>query len=169
MSLQSGRKDTLERIRAIRISALIWGPAPASTTVVGQTRAELRRALEADGHVVHYSEDLYDPTIPHSLFAQQVADVEAHDITFSLPDSPGSIAEIHDFCRIPSAATKIVTFINEDYNAGYSNATLLQIESVATAKVQIYKPCDLPACVIEKSRDMVRRLQELYYVLGRRF
>ena len=167
--VEQKRKEALDRIRAIRISAVIWGPAPTSMTPLALARAELRRALESDGHLVHYSEDLYDATIPHSLAAQQIADVESHDVTFSLPDSAGSIAEIHDFCRIPSIATKIVTFINEDQSAGYSNSTLLQIVSIATARMQLYKTCDLPGCIIEKSRDMVRRLQELYYFLGRRF
>lgn len=167
--VEQKRKATLDRIRAVRIAALIWGPAPTSSTPVAQARVELRRALEADGHLVHYSEDLYDPALSHSMLAQQLADVEAHDIIFSLPDSSGSVAEIHDFYRIPSAANKIVTFINENHNSGYSNTALLQIESIATTRVQIYKPCDLPACIIEKSRDMVRRLQEAYYLFGRRF
>ncbi|HZJ66656.1 MAG TPA: hypothetical protein VFD36_24285, partial [Kofleriaceae bacterium] len=137
--VEQKRKEALERMRAIRISALIWGPAPSSRTPVAQAREELRRALESDGHLVHYSEELYDATLPHSLLAQQIADVEAHDITFSLPDSAGSIAEIHDFWRIPSVATKIVAFVSEDDNTGYSNSTLIQAESIATARMQLYK------------------------------
>lgn len=166
--LEAKRTDALGRIKAVRISALIWGPAPTAGSPVALARAELRTALESDGHLVHYSEDLYDPSSPFSLLAQQVADVEAHDITFSLPDSPGSIAEIHDFARIPAVSGRIVAFINSNYNTGYSNQTLLQMESIATSRIQIYDPATLPHCIIEKARDLVRRLQEFYYLLGRR-
>lgn len=163
------RQQTLATIRKVRVSALLWGPTPTLSTAVGRTRTELRRALESDGHLVHYSEDLYDPASGFSLLAQQVADVEAHDITFSIPDSPGSIAEIHDFARIPSVSNKIVTFLDKDHNDGYSNTTLMQLQSTATCKVQLYQSCDLPNCVIDAATTLVRRLQEFYYVIGRRF
>jgi hypothetical protein len=103
------------------------------------------------------------------LLAQQVADVEAHDITFALPDSPGSIAEAHDFARIPSVSHRIVTFVNGDYNDGYANKTLLELQSTATCKIQIYNASDLPGCVVDHARSLVRRLQEFYYLSGRRF
>lgn len=99
-AVERQRQEALARMHAVRISVLIWGPAPATSGPVGRTRAELRATLEADGHLVRYSEDLYDPNAGYSILAQQVADVEAHDITFSLPDTPGSIAEDHDFARI---------------------------------------------------------------------
>ena len=59
-----------------------------------------------------------------SVMAQQVAHAEAHDIVFSLPSSPGSVAEIHDFARIPWLSHKIVTFLNSDWSDGYSNQNL---------------------------------------------
>ena len=167
--VEQQRQQALARIRGVRISALIWGPDPISKTPVGLTRRELRRALEEDGHLVRYSEDLYDPNAEFSLLAQQVADVEAHDITFSLPDSPGSIAEAHDFARIPSISHRIVTFVDTAHNDGYANKALLELQSTATCRVQIYNGTDLPGCVIKHARDLVRRLQEFYYLMGRRF
>ncbi len=168
-NVERQRQEALSRIGSIPVSVLIWGPNPSSTTVVAATRRELRRALEGDGHLVRYSEELYDPSSPYSLLAQQVADVEAHDITFSLPDSPGSIAEAHDFARIPSVSNRIVTFIDRDYNNGYANKTLIELQSIYTCRIQIYRACDLPGCVVDCSRSLVRRLQEYHYLSGRRF
>jgi hypothetical protein len=105
----------------------------------------------------------------YSLLAQQVADVEAHDLTFSLPDSPGSIAEAHDFARIQSVSNRIVTFIDGSYNAGYANKTLMELQSTTTCRIQIYEASDLPGCVVDCSRTLVRRLQEFHYLNGRRF
>jgi hypothetical protein len=168
-AVERQRQEALSRIGAVPISVLIWGPNPAATTHVGATRRELRRALEGDGHLVRYSEELYNPASPYSLLAQQVADVEAHDITFSLPDSPGSIAEAHDFARIPSVSHRVVTFVDGEHNTGYANKTLLELQSTATCRVQIYKANELPGCVVEYARSLVRRLQEFYYFNGRRF
>jgi hypothetical protein len=167
--VEQRRRQTLARIAAVPVSILIWGPAPTAETLVARTRRELRRALESDGHLVRYSEELYDPMSEFSLLAQQVADVEAHDITFSLPDSPGSIAEIHDFARIPGVANRIVTFLDCRKNDGYSNTTLLQLQSTATSRIQLYQNCDLPNCVVDVAKALVRRLQEFYYLIGRRF
>jgi hypothetical protein len=168
-AVERERRNALARIRGVPISVLIWGPTPSSKTPVAITRGELRRVLESDGHLVRYSEDLYDPAASYSLLAQQVADVEAYDITFSLPDSPGSIAEAHDFARIPSISHRIVTFIDGNHDDGYANKTLLELQSTATCKVQVYKAADLPGCVVEHARSLVRRLQEFYYLAGRRF
>ncbi len=168
-AVERNRKDALARIRAVPIAVLIWGPSPSSISPVALARGELRQALESEGHLVRYSEDLYDPTASYSLIAQQVADVEAHDITFSLPDSPGSIAEAHDFARIPSISNRIVTFVDRAYNDGYANKALLDFQSTATSKIQIYNAADLPGCIVEQARLLVRRLQEFYYLNGRRF
>lgn len=167
--VEQQRLEALARIGSVRISALLWGPDPKSGTSVSDTRVLLRETLEGDGHLVHYSEDLYDAASPFSLLAQQVAHVEAHDITFALPDSPGSIAEIHDFARIPTVSNRIVTFVDEAHNAGYSNTTLVQLESTVTCKIQVYTADQLPHGIVERARSLVRRLQEFYYCIGRRY
>src|SRR5207237_6179313 len=112
--------DALARISRTPISTLIWGPAPTAASAIARARLALRDALVADGHLARFSEDLIDTSRPHSILAQQVAHVEAHDVVFSLPASPGSIAEIHDFARMPGVSHKIITFINREWNDGYS-------------------------------------------------
>jgi hypothetical protein len=163
------RKEILDQVRRVRLAALVWGPTPVSTSPQGQARLLLRDELTRDGHLVRFSEDLIDPASTHSVLLQQVAQAEAHDIVFSLPGSPGSTAEIHDFARIPGLSHKIVAFLDTNWSDGYSNQSLLQMQSTATCQIQLYRSCDLPDCIIEKAREMMRRLQEFYFLAGRRF
>lgn len=161
-------EEALARIRRVPIAVLVWGPAPASGSALAITREKLRDALIAEGHVVRFSEDLYDGTSGHSLVAQQVAHAEAFDIVFSFPGSPGSIAEIHDFARIPGIGHKIIAFVDQSHNGGYSNQSLIALESALTSRIQLYEPASLPDGVIAAALDQVHRLQELFYMAGRR-
>jgi hypothetical protein len=162
-------QESLDRISKIPVAALIWGPDVASGTPIAETRQRLRDVLVADGHMARFSEELIDPRSEHSIVAQQFAHAEAFDIVFSLPGSPGSVAEIHDFARMPGVGSKIVTFVNEDWNDGYANRTLMQMESTLTSRIQIYAPTELPDGVIRRALNQIHRLQEvLYCFLGRR-
>jgi hypothetical protein len=147
---------------------LIWGPAPAAATPAGSTRLQLRDALIDDGHLAQFSEDLIDPSSNRSIQLQQLTHVQSHDVVFSIPDSPGSIAEIHDFAKVPGVSHKIITFLDRGWNSGYSNLTLLEFQSQVTCAVELYDSTDLPAYVVEKAKVIVRRLQEIYYFGGRR-
>ena len=163
------RLEALSRIQRLPIAALIWGPSPTAGTSVAQARSILRDTLLSNGHLARYSEELVDPNSPLSILIQQVAQAEVYDIVFSIPDSPGSIAEIHDFARIPGLSHKIVAFLNSDWNDGYANQSLVQLQSTTTCQVQLYQPSALPQCIIDPALTLVRRLQELYYLTGRRF
>ena len=61
---------------------------------------------------------------------------------------------------MPWLSPKIVTFLNRDWNDGYSNQSLIQLQSTATCQLQIYDPNALPDCVIDRALDLVSRLQE---------
>jgi len=163
------RLAALERISGLPIAALVWGPAPAAGTLLAETRVVLRDRLQSEGHLVRFSEELVDPSSSHSILAQQIAQAEAHDLVISLPASPGSIAEIHDFARIPGVSHKIVAFLNSEWNDGYANQSLVQLQSVATCQIQLYTPDGLPANIVDAACALVRRLQEVYYMLGRRY
>jgi hypothetical protein len=163
------RMEALQRIQRVPVAALIWGPAPTATTPVASARGQLKDQLNLNGHHARFSEDLVDPKSTMSVVAQQMSQAEAFDVVFSIPDSPGSIAEIHDFARIPQLSHKIVAYLNADWNSGYANQSLIQLQSVATCKIQLYKAADLPGCILTSALEMVRRLQEYYYLNGRRY
>lgn len=162
------RIATLGEVDRLPVAILIWGPSPNAATPAATTRVKLRDELIRDGHLAQFSEDLIDPNSGHSIQIQQLAHVQSHDIVFSIPDSPGSIAEIHDFAKVPVLAHKIVTFLDRGWNDGYSNLALLGFQSQVTTKIELYDAGDLPTCIIDKARAIVRGLQESYYFWGRR-
>ena len=162
------RQRALDSITRIPVAVLIWGPNPLGTSAAAKARVLLRDELINKGHLAQFSEDLIDPTSRHGIVAQQLAQVEAHDLVFSIPETHGSIAEIHDFARVPSLAHKIVAFLDRSYNDGYANRTLLELEARITCGIELYDPADSPTCIIEKALTCVARLQEIYYLAGRR-
>lgn len=168
LEVDSRRSAILLAVTRIPIAVLIWGPSPDAGTPAANTRVQLRDELIKNGHLAQFSEDLIDPSSMFSIQVQQLSQVEAADIVFSIPDSPGSIAEIHDFAKLPRVSHKIITFLNQDWNSGYSNRALLEIESRLTCATELYDPANMPDCIIRKASELVRRLQELYYLLGRR-
>ncbi|HJR09633.1 MAG TPA: hypothetical protein VJ842_20400 [Pyrinomonadaceae bacterium] len=166
--VEKRRVEALARIENIPVAALIWGPAPSARTKVARTRLLLKGELTNRGHLAQFSEDLLDPHSPYSIQSQQVAQAEAHDIVFSIPDSAGSIAEIHDFAKLPWLSHKIVTFLNRKWNKGYANRSLIELKSTVTCEIVLYDSRQLPSYVIDESLRLVRRLQEVYYLAGRR-
>jgi hypothetical protein len=162
------RLCALQRISKIPIAALIWGPNPISGSRLASTRNLVRETLRNDGVYACFSEELYDATIPYSNRAQQVAQAEAFDVVFSIPDSPGSIAEIHDFAIIPRISPKIVAFLDEAWNDGYASKSLLELQSPLSCHVKLYKGEHLPNCIIDECAGVVRKLREGFYIVGRR-
>lgn len=167
--IERRRREALARISRIPIATLIWGPNPSAGTRIAQARLRLRDELNGLGHYARFSEELIDSSSSHSIIAQQMSHVEAFDIVVSIPDSPGSIAEIHDFARIPEVAHKVIAFVDSDWNNGYSNQSLIQHGTNVTCQVNQYQACNLPDCVLRPVLELIRRLQEVYYLNGRRF
>lgn len=167
-AIEAKRLLFLENIRKVPIAALVWGPNPTSADPMAKVRVDLKEKLVNCGHYAQFSEELYDPSLRESNLAQQVAQAEAFDIIFSIPSSFGSLGEIHDFARIPSISHKIVAFVDKIHSAGYSVQSLLATQSHVTCRIELYDSSMLPDCIIDCALDQVRRLQELFYMAGRR-
>lgn len=162
------RKEALERIRRLPIACLVWGPNDSSGTLTGDTRKRVKNELLSLGHHARYSEDLFDPNCGVSNLLQQVAQVEAFDVVFAIPDSPGSIAEINQFARIPYIGPKIVAYLDSRWDSGFSNKALIEIQSPATCKIQPYDVTKIPDFIVNDTLEIVKRLQEFQYLQGRR-
>src|SRR5215207_5479323 len=109
--VEARRQQLVRLMDRLPIAVLIWGPSPAAGSPVSAVRQELRSAPRERGHLANFSEELMEPESSLSIMGQQLAQGGSHDIVFSLPDSPGSIAEIHDFFRLPGLGEKIVAFL----------------------------------------------------------
>lgn len=162
------RRQALSRISATPISALVWGPDPSGTSSTAKCRKLLKEELAKHAVYACFSEDLFDPHAQLSNRAQQFAQVEAFDIVFSIPDSPGSIAEIHDFSLIPALSPKIITFLDHQWNNGYANQSIIQLSTLNSPQVRFYDNAQLPAVIVDESMKIIRTLKEAYYILGRR-
>jgi hypothetical protein len=162
------RMEALGRIMKVPVAALVWGPNPSTSDPVSVTRIKLRDALRANGHVADFSEELYDSSSPLSAFAQQVAQAEAYDVVFSIPASFGAVAEVHDFARLPTVSRKVIAFVDEAHLNGYSHQSLIAAQTSASCRVEIYDAYKLPTCVIDYALNEIRRLQEIFYISGRR-
>lgn len=161
------RTEAME-ITQVPVAALVWGPNPSAGDPISATRIQLRDALRAKGHVADFSEDLYDPSSSLSTFAQQVAQAEAYDVVFSIPSSFGAVAEIHDFARLPTVSRKVIAFVDQVHLSGYSHQSLIAAQTSASCRVEMYDGYKLPMCIVDYALNEIRRLQELFYVSGRR-
>lgn len=162
------RAEATARISRVPIAALVWGPNPTSADPVSTTRVGLRDALRANGHVADFSEELYDPASTLSVFAQQVAHAEAYDVVFTIPSSFGAVAEVHDFARLSAVSRKVIAFVDEAHLNGYSHQSLIAAQTSASCRVETYDSHNLPNCIIDRALGEIRRLQELFYISGRR-
>ena len=166
--IERKRAEALSRISKVPVAALVWGPNPTSTDPLADARVRLRDSLRSIGHIADFSEDLYDPSSPLSAFAQQIAQAEAYDVVFSIPGSFGAVAEIHDFARLPTLSRKVIAFVDHVHLNGYSHQSLIAAQTSASCKVEIYDGYKLPECIIDYAQNEIRRLQELFYISGRR-
>lgn len=162
------RAKILAQMARVPIAALIWGPNPTSADPYAQARLRLRDELSTRGHLADFSEDLHDSSFEQSNFAQQISQAEAYDVIFSIPSSVGSIAEIHDFARIQGISHKIIAFVDRNHLGGYSGQSLVNSQANSTCKIELYDYATFPDCVISLALDQIRRLQEIFYIGGRR-
>jgi hypothetical protein len=166
--IERKRLEALNKVKKIKVAILLWGPSLCHNTEISNLRENLQIILREKGHLADFSEDLCEDKSDYSLLTQQAVQADAYDIVISIPDTPGSIAEIHDFSRIPHISHKIVVFLNSELDDGYSNKTLIELQSHTSCKVFSYDSTCFPNCIIDEVLRIVAKLQETYFLLGRR-
>jgi hypothetical protein len=142
-------QERLAEVNRVPVSVLLWGPGIDSTSKLAEVRQELRRRLREDGHAAFYSEELCDPTTPHSLRIQQLAQAQEFDLIVSTPCTPGSIGEIHDFAADRRVNSKILIFLNQEFLEGYSPKSLIALETVISCQLAYYPNENTPGTIIE--------------------
>src|SRR4051812_27065280 len=104
--------EGLEEVNKVPVSVLLWGPGMDSTSPLTAVRANLRSELRRNGHAAFYSEELCDPSSHHSIRVQQLVQAQQFDIVISIPCTPGSIGEVHDFAADRRVTAKMLVFLN---------------------------------------------------------
>ena len=104
----------------VPVGVLIWGPDISSSSPLASVRAALRRDLRHNGHAAFFSEELCDARTGQSIRLQQLVQALEFDIVVSLPCTPGSIAELHDFATDSRVNAKTLVFLNGAYVGGYA-------------------------------------------------
>ena len=167
--IEQRRREALAHIDRVPVAVLIWGPAVTSGSPVAASRGRLRAQLNARGHLARFSEELIDPALPHSLLSQQVAQADAYDIVFAIPDSPAAIAEIYEFARLPGLARKVVAFLDQSWDSGHDHEGARRLAAEVACSIQTYSARNLPSSIVGPALELVRRQQEFHYVSGRRY
>lgn len=161
-------KNKIKEIRKNPVSVLIWGPSPYSGSIIAKIRSQLRQVLRKEGHLAMFSEEICDPGSDVSIRSQELVQAEMFDLIIAIPDSPGSIAEVHDFTSDPRVNKKTLVFMNEKYASGYSAISLQAVSCKLGAEIIPYNE-DSITFIINKSLTAVKEIQEYKYIIGGRF
>ena len=147
---------------------LIWGPAPDSQSPIGLIRKELRQLLREKGNLAMFSEEICDPNIDFSIRLQQLIQAEQYDLIISIPETPGSIGEIHDFANDIRINKKILIFLDENFSKGYSAKSLHSISCLLSSEIVTYSQ-ECIGTILSYSLNTVNKIREYKYITGGRF
>jgi hypothetical protein len=153
----------LRNVQSISLSILVWGADPTRDSIVARKRREIRDTLIGLGHNAMFSEDI-SQVQPHlSLKSLEFAQVQAaHLIVILVEDSPGAMAEAHDFCNHPDIAPKVCVLIPRKYKRGYSAQGAIKDLENAHGGVFWYSDQDLSVCRV--CSKVVNRAQALRHL-----
>lgn len=159
----------LEEVNRTPVSVLLWGPGVSSPSPLASCRSALRTVLRQRGHAAVFSEEICDPCACFSIRLQQLAQAQEFDLVVSLPCTPGSISEIHDFSCDRRVNAKTLVFINEEHTDGYGPKSLKALSTVLSCRIEYY-PNEHDTGLIESvTYDEVQKIREMKYILAGRY
>ena len=160
------RYDALQQaVRQTPLVILVWGPG-ASAADLYQKRLQIRDKLRELGHAAMFSEDLAGSTSDH--FSQkgiEFLQAQAADLIVVMQTSYGSVAEVHDFASYRIINFKMLIFIDERAQDGYSYRGALTELKTLYGNVETFKyPDDITQChLLGKVLEKVGVLQIVKY------
>ena len=158
----------LRQLDRISLSILVWGPSPESDTPVARKRREIRDRLRRRGHNAMFSEELPGPVGRTSLKSLELAQARAvHLVVVLYGDSPGAVAETHDFCAHPDVAPKVLVIIPRELKDGYAGRGAIRDLQRAHGGVFWYTAQDLSECrVCRRALVRAQALRNLRFHAG---
>lgn len=145
------RLTTQSLIDRSRLSVLVWGPGEQGDKDLYGKRIQIRNKLRELGHEAEFSEDILTPSVMGAgginLSVAELLQAREYEYIVTIMGSPGSIAEVHDFCREPGIAHKMTICINEEHLSGYSGQGVLHIFEGNHGRIEKFKfPDDIIGC-----------------------
>ncbi len=153
----------IDKSKKIPVSVLLWGPAPDDSSEIAQLRVKLRSDLSALGHLAQFSEELIVSGAGVSVKTQQLIHAQQFDMVVSLPCTPGSIAELHDFIGDNRINKKLLVFLNEDFQYGYQFQSIVSTSTLLTYKTIIYKGYGELQLVEDSVFNEIQKIREIKY------
>ncbi len=156
-------KAQLKKIEKVPLVILVWGPGPGGGDLYDK-RLQIRELLRSLGHVALFSEEINTGPIPPGLSARDLEECQAHEAhcIIAIQGSPGSIGEVHDFAGLMDIGHKILIFIDESAQDGYSyKGALQELKQRYTDCVETFNyPKDIKECnLVNSVLSKVRKLQ----------
>lgn len=146
---------------------LVWGPGESEDDPWWKKRLDIRQALRDSGHEAYFSEEL-PGGLPTQGDARQIALRNAEfiqaneaDYIIVLMSSVGAVSEFHDFGDKPHLAKKMLVFMDENHQEGYSASLIPQFEA-SHGKLELVKvPGDLIECnVLGRSLKVTQGIRD---------
>ena len=169
-------RKLLPRIRArlaeakrVPVGVLIWGPGILSPSPLASVRAALRGELRRNGHAAFFSEELCEARGAHSIRIQQLVQAQEFDLVVSLPCTPGSIAELHDFATDSRVNAKALVFLNSAHAGGYAYQSITAISTTRSCRVERYSGDHDTSIIRTVTLEEVQRIREMKYILAGSF
>lgn len=154
-----------QAVQQTPLAILVWGPG-ASAGDLYQKRVQIRDELRRRGHAAFFSEEL-EGMAPQSMSQKGIEFLQAQaaDLIVVMQASYGSVAEVHDFAEHRVINFKMLIFIDEKAQDGYSYRGALQELKTLYNNVETYKyPEDIRECkLLTKVLAKVNVLQMVKY------
>ncbi len=161
-------KTQLQEVNRVPVSVLLWGPGIKSSSPLAHLRTNIRSKLREKGHACFLSEEIQDPNSPFSVRTQEVVQAQEFDLVVSLPCTPGSIAEVHDFASDRRVTAKMLVFLNKQHVKGYSARSLQALSTILSLKIEYYPSEKELSPIQEVTFEHVQRIREMKYLIGGR-
>ena len=161
-------KTRLQEVNRVPVSVLLWGPGIKSSSPLVHLRADIRSKLREKGHACFLSEEIHDPKLPFSARTQELVQAQEFDLVVSIPCTPGSIAEVHDFASDRRVTAKMLVFLNKQHMKGYSAQSLQALSTILTLKIEYYPSEKELSAIQEITFEHVQRIREMKYLIGGR-
>lgn len=153
----------IKKSKKIPVSILLWGPAPDDPSEIAQLRVKLRSELIACGHLAQFSEELIETGSEVSVKTQQLIHAQQFDMVVSMPCTPGSIGELHDFISDNRINKKLLVFLNEDFQYGYQFQSVVATSSYLTYKTITYKGYGELYIIENSVNSEIQKIREIKY------